>query len=72
MNYYCPDSGFFNGEVGGIAVDVKLHSTGVIFDYRLWMSSQVIQEIGDIFGHVVSCFGLFKRDVIEGNQKSVV
>ena len=28
-------------------MDVKLHSTGVIFDDRLWMSCQVIQDFGD-------------------------
>ena len=42
VNFSCPASGFANGEVGGITVDVELHSTGVIFDDRLWMSSQVI------------------------------
>ena len=53
-------------------MDVKLHSTGVIFDDRLWMSCQIIQELGDLFGFFVICFGFFKGDVIEGNQKSVV
>ena len=72
VNSSCPASGFANGGVGGITVDVKLHSTGVIFDDRLWISCQLIQELGDIFGFVISCFGLFKGDVIEGNQKSVV
>ena len=43
VNSSCPAYVFANGEVGGITVDVKLHSTGVIFDDRLWMSCQVIQ-----------------------------
>ena len=71
VNSSCPTSGFANGQVGGITVDVKLHSTGVIFYDRLWMSCQVIQELGYLFGCVVSCFGFFKGDVIEGNQQSV-
>ena len=72
VNSSCPASGFANGEVGGITVDVKLYSTGVIFFDRLWMICQVIQELGDLFGCVVSWFGLLKGDVIEANQKSVV
>ena len=72
VNSSCPASGFANGYVGGITVDVKFYSTGVIFDDRLWTSCQVIQELGDIFGRVISCFGLLKGDVIEGNHKSVV
>ena len=72
VNYSCPSYGFANGEVGRITVDVKLHSTGVVFDDRLWMSSQVVQELGDLFGCVVILIGLFKGDFIEGNQKSVV
>ena len=72
VNSSCPASDFANREVGGITVNVKLHSTGVIFDDRLWMSFELIQELGYLFGCVVSCFGLFKEDVIEGNQKSVV
>ena len=72
VNSSCPASSFANREVGGITVDIKLHSTGVIFDDLLWMSCQVIQELGDLFGCLVRCFGLFKGDVIEGNQKSGV
>ena len=53
-------------------MDVKLYSTGMIFDDRLWMSCQVIQELGDLFGSVISSFGLFKGDFIEGYHKSVV
>ena len=43
----CPASGFANGEVGGITVDVELHSNGGISDDRLWMRCKVSRDFGD-------------------------
>ena len=60
------------GEVGGVAVDSKLHVTGVIADDGIWMGGGIVEKLGGCLGSGFSACRLGGGNGAESNKHGAI